>query len=136
MKPKNSDRLNIKMKWIAHFNDNSNKFTIKQFDDKGNEIKYKEVIDNIDNLSLFVLIDNDGNTYSVNLKTNEFYYNEDLLFDSRVTNPKFTYYRKCRLNFGEKMPFVIECMGFENNDGEYCLIEIDIQNKLYRFSYS
>ena len=117
------------MKWTAHFED----YTIKQFDDNGNEIKYKEVIDDIDNLKLFVIMDNEGNCYSYNLLTQEFKYNDDLLTNCRFNNPKFSYYRKCSLNLGNNVTYVVQCMGIES-ENEYCFIEIDQQTNQYRFS--
>lgn len=116
------------MKWTAHFED----YSIKQFDENGNEIKYKEVINNIDKLKLFVILDNSGNCYSLDLKTQRFEYNGELLKECELDNPVFSYYRNCTLNLGEKEPYVIQCMGFENNNN-YCFIEIDQQTNQFRF---
>lgn len=117
------------MKWIAHFED----YAIKQFDNNGNEIRYKEVLDDIENVKLFVIMDDIGNCYSYNLDTQEFKYNDSLLIKTNINNPQFSYYRKCSLNVGDKYPYVIQCMGIENNT-EYFFIEIDPQLNKYRFS--
>lgn len=121
------------MKWIAHFDN----YKIKQFDDNGNEILYREVLENIDNLKTFVIMDNQGNTYSLDLKTQTFSYNEDTLNESNLSQPyTFSYYRKCSLNLGDSKPYVIHCMGLENDNKEFCFIEIDAQTNQYRFSYN
>lgn len=120
------------MKWTAHFED----YSIKQFDEDGNEIKYQEVMDNIDNLKLFVIMDNVGNCYSLNLETQEFKYNEILIKKCNLCEPKFSYYRKCTLNIGDKYPFVIQCMGFEDVKHDYFFIEINQQTNQYKLNFN